>query len=108
MTVWPYVEPKESKLLRFRFDNQLETGDLITSVDFEVTDMEGADPAPASILTGSTTISGTDVFKAKGGSNATPLGLNGSRYHIKCYANTQAGRRHLVDAVLPVRIETGN
>ena len=100
MVIWKPAYVGEKKLLRFFFDNQLQQGEVVQSVDITITDLAAKDLNPDNIKYAPAKVSGYIALQY-----VTNL-VADAEYYITCFANTDRGR-HLVDAVLPVKAPTG-
>lgn len=94
---WPAKDAAEEIVCTFDFAPELDVegiSEAVCAVDVE----SGDDPAPASILEGSPTISGGSVLQR------VIAGVDGTSYTLRCRATlSPTGRVLVLAAVLPVR-----
>ena len=98
MTMLSSKDPVETIVLSFALAGLLGTGETLTSVTSVSAWVEaGADPSPAAILSGSSSIvGGTTIVQAVTG------GINGTYYAVQVVAATSAGQVLADTVVLPV------
>lgn len=57
------IDYRESRVLRFGFDRDLQPGETMTDITLEVTTERGTDPQPDLIKSGSVLVDGQDVLQ---------------------------------------------
>ena len=80
----------EEKVIRFRFTDELPTGNTLQSATVSVTVNSGTDATPASLLDGAAQISGSDVLQRVKGRSIK------ASYHLRCIATDDNGQIHTV------------
>jgi hypothetical protein len=89
-------DPEETKVVRFSFASELETGATLASAQMSITAVSGIDYTPAALLLGGPVIVGSDVLQRVQG------GLDGVTYQLRVKANDNTGLVHVVSAQLLV------
>ena len=95
--MWPEKRSAEAVTVTFRFARDLPAGvALAPGASVVITVRKGADAVPQAMLAGVPSVSGSDVLARIMG------GLDGVQYLVTCIADTEAGDRLQLEAVLPV------
>lgn len=90
----------ETLALAFNFGTRLAVGETISSASTTCTVYSGTDASPSSVISGSTTISGSQVTQKVTG------GTLGVTYKLVCTANTSASQVLLLAAFLVIVPDT--
>lgn len=85
--VWPPKRVDEDILLSWDFSAALATGETISTGTVTATTIEGTDPSPNDIVSGSTTTSGAVV------SQKIINGVDGATYLLECEITTDQGQK---------------
>ncbi|MFZ5917054.1 MAG: hypothetical protein ACOYZ7_08990 [Chloroflexota bacterium] len=98
MNLFDAKDPLEVVVLAFDFAAELgaETISAVTSVTASV--LAGADPSPASMLSGAPAIGGATVTQTIQG------GVAGVDYKLKAQISTSGGRVLVLSGLLPMRV----
>lgn len=84
------LDVDEEKVLRFRFVDELPSGNTLQSAAVTVDLKFGTDATPASLLVGAASIDGSDVLQRVRGRAA------GAGYHLRCQATDDNGQKHVI------------
>ena len=89
-------DPNETELFVFDFLDLLNPGETITGAAVTVTVSVGTDGVPSAMLSGSASISGTQVSQMITG------GITGNTYHLECAITTSLGQELVTCGLLPI------
>lgn len=92
----PPKSPDEIISVTFPFLSQVPAGETISSATVTCAVYSGTDASPSSMISGSDTITGTNVIQKITG------GVEGVIYYLVCEANTSGGLRLQMAAFLAV------
>lgn len=99
ITRLPEKRPAEAVTITFRFTRELPAGvSLLPTADVAVAVRKGEDAAPGAMLAGAPAVSGPAVLARIMG------GVDGTEYLLTCTADTSAGDRIQLEAILPVAL----
>lgn len=96
MILMQYKGPTEYRRQTFDFISQLRPAETISSAGVACTVWTGVDSSPQSMVSGSASISGTEVNQLIIG------GVAGNIYKLACTAVTSLGQRLVLTGYLPV------
>lgn len=96
MILMQYKGPTEYRRQTFDFISQLKPAETITSASVACTVWTGIDSSPQSMVSGSASISGTEVTQLIIG------GIAGNIYRLNCTAITSLGQHLVLTGYLPV------
>jgi hypothetical protein len=94
--VFPAKAPSEILTLTFPFLSRLAVGETISSATVSATVYSGTDASPSAILSGGTTISGSEVKQKVTG------GVLGVTYLLTCSAVTSTGQNLALSGFLSI------
>ena len=92
------LDHAEEKVIRFRFVDELPSGNTLQSATVEVTVNAGTDASPESLKEGDAQISGTDVLQRVRG---RPVNAS---YHLRCIATDDNGQVHVISCDMNQRL----
>lgn len=93
----PPKRPIEREFFAFDYRALLAAGEVIDEATWSIAVAQGADAAPAAMLSGSPVINGTKVSQLVIG------GVNNVQYLLQCTAETSTGQILVLDATLWVK-----